>query len=530
METIQYVNITHRDKDEAIAHFNATSPRGSGEVLCETAEMTIPELVYLHRHGMSWRRLPIIDGKMDTNLLYIDLDNDPKIGNTHNRRPDPVNQPPNLTEEELTEILWDACAPIGPEGTNYIDWDFTESTTGKPFKYHLFVTLRDRVTSKDEYDRVMDDFEKRMEEAYKRLRKLPTSPVLRDTIHAPGHNVFAPSMAEVRHIGVCRVVGFDPRTGFIVANPEPHRADTKGEALKNSARERKVSFREVPPSWSKLAHLLRREGVLEREIIENPGADFNLGYCIHFLRKGKTKTTAKLTVGERDIHCYILTLALYGQARAYNLWMTRNGLADHRFTLNDMKLTLWKILKNSYEKGDEFSHEKFLRKLSELDSEYRGWSDESYVERFKMRDYKKKIARTRLDVQDATDQVIVEHTVGDRVIFSSVEERDAALAEFRVSRRSLVRLAGAKGLLVEVAGSTQGKRGRKAGVSWESLAAIGKIYEEEKLFRYTGKLGATERQWLHRNGYRVEKLKGFTSDAEGNHVEPIVAPGEVVTN
>lgn len=525
METIQYVNITHLKKQDAKDNFSATSPYGSGEVLCETAEMSIQELVYLHRHGMSWRRLPIIDRKMDTNLLYIDLDNDPKIGKGKNRKPDPVNPPPNLTKEELTEMLWEACAPTGPEGTNYIDWDFTSSTSGKPFKYHLFVTLRDRITNEDEYDRVMDDFEKRLEAAYMRLRNLSTSPVLRDTEHYPGHNVYAPSMKEVKHIGVCRVVGFDPKTGFIVANPEPHRAVTKKATLKKLAKQNLVPFREVPPSWSKLAHLLRKEGVLEREIIENPGADFNLGYCIHFLRKGKTKATAKLTVGERDTHCFILTLALYGQSRAYNLWMTRHGLADHRFTLQDMKLTLWKILKNSYEKGDEFSHDKFLRKLSELDTEYRAWSDENYVERFKMRDYKKNIARTRLDVQDATDRVIVEHTVGDRVIFSSVKDRDAALAEFRVSRWSLVRLAGAKGLVVEVAGSTPGKRGRKAGVTWESLAAIGKPYGST--FEYHGKLTSAQKKFVQRNGLTLKKLRanqGFTTDAEGEHVEPIGAP------
>lgn len=90
-----------------------------------------------------------------------------------------------------------------------------------------------------------------------------------------------------------------------------------------------------------------------------------------------------------------------------------------------------------------------------------------------------------------------------------------------------------KGLVLNVGRSTvstSGKRGRKAGVTWESLSAIGKPYGST--FEYHGTLTRAQRMFLSRRKFSAVKLRedqGFTADAEGNHVEPIVAPCEDVT-
>lgn len=542
METIQYVNITHIDKDEAKPDFMSTSSECGHARMC-TVTLPIESIVELHRRGATLKRLPFADNEMDTNLLYIDIDNDPKVGPKGQRVPDPVNPPPNLEEQDLEYILFHATRPRdGEESSPFTAWDYTGSTSQVPYKYHVFITLRDRVKSLDEYKRIRDDFELRMQAAFMNLRGVSTSPMFRDPDHSPRHCAYGPPAATVGPIEVFWLVfnGWSPDPNFpryITVAPRAHLQLTKERGYYDYTEPGTVLYREVPPTWSGLAKLLYHEGVLDREYLAEPGADFGLASSVYFLRPGKSKDTSKIPVGDRDNKCYITTMALYGQARAYNLWMDRHGLGDHKFTLEDMKWTLGRLLKRSYEDDNHFTHEKFIRLLEKTDKNYREWSDESYVDRFKRREYKRKAARTRTDVQDATDRIIVSHQDGDLVLFESASEMDAALAELRVSKSSLKRLARSKGLVIRVAGSTGstgstgGKRGRKAGVTWESLAAIGKPYGST--FEYHGTLTRAQRMFLSRRKFSAVKLRedqGFTSDAEGNHVEPSVAPGEDVTN
>ena len=536
METIQYVNITHRDKDEANKNFMSTS---SSEGLARFCTVTLPieSIVELHRRGATLKRLPFADNEMDTNLLYIDIDNDPKVGPKGQRVPDPVNPPPNLEEQDLEYILFHATQTReGEDSSPFTAWDYTGSTSQVPYKYHIFITLRDRVKSIDEYKRIRDEFDLRMQAAFMNLRGVTTAPMFRDPDHSPRHCAYGPPAATVGPIEVFWLVfnGWSPDPNFpryITVAPRPHLQLTIGRGYYDYAEPGTQSHREIPPTWSGLAKLLYHEGLLEREYLEEPGADFGLASSVYFLRPGKSKDTSKIPVGDRDNKCYITTMALYGQTRAYNLWMTRHGLADHRFTLEDMKWTLGRLLRRSYEDDSHFTHEKFIRLLDEREKEFGTWSDETYVNRFKRKEYKRKAARTRMDVQDATDRIIVSHQDGDLVLFESASERDAALAELRVSKSSLKRLARSKGLVIRVAGSTGstgstwGKRGRKAGVTWESLAAIGKPYGST--FEYHGKLTAAQKKFVQRNGLTLKKLRanqGFTTDAEGEHVEPIGAP------
>jgi hypothetical protein len=115
-------------------------------------------------------------------------------------------------------------------------------------------------------------------------------------------------------------------------------------------------------------------------------------------------------------------------------------------------------------------------------------------------------------VQDATDRIIVSHQDGDRVVFSDSKELKDELEKSKVSINSLRNMVRSKGLVLNVGrstGSTSGKRGRKAGVTWESLSAIGRIYEENssKVFRYSGTLTSAQKMFLSRNGVKTEKLK-----------------------
>ena len=538
METIQYVNITHIDKDKAKPDFESTSTEYGHARMC-TVTLPIEAVIELHRRGATIKRLPFADNEMDTSLLYIDIDNDPKVGPHGHRVPDPVNPPPNLTEDELKEILWYACAPRSQdEQTNYIDWDYTESTSKIPYKYHVFITLRNRVKSLDEYKRIRDDFELRMQAAFMNLRGVSTAPMFRDPDHSPRHCAYAPPTPTVEPIGVFWLVfnGWSPDPNFpryITVSPRPHLQLTKDRGYYDYTAPGTVLYREVPPTWSGLAKLLYHEGVLKREYLEEPGADFGLASSVYFLRPGKTKDTDKIPKGNRDNQCYITTMALYGQTRAYNLWMDRHGFADHKFTLEDMKRTLGRLLKRSYEDDNHFTYEKFIRLLEKTDKNYRDWSDESYVNRFKRKEYKRKAARTRMDVQDAIDQIIVSHQDGDRVLFSDSKELKDELEKSKVSINSLRNMVRSKGLVLNVGrstGSTSGKRGRKAGVTWESLSAIGKPYGST--FEYHGTLTRAQRMFLSRRKFSAVKLRedqGFTTDAEGKHVEPIVAPCEDVT-
>lgn len=515
METIQYVNITHRDKDEAKAHFISTSSETGHARVC-TVTVPIETVVELHRRGATLKRVPFDDDNMDTALLYIDIDNDPKVRNDRkgkDERPwknDPSNPPPNLTESDLDYILHHAVQPRPGENVSpYAAWDYTGSTSQVPFKYHVFITLRNRVKTLAEYKRLVEDFELRMQAAFMNLRHVPGAPMFHDPAHSPRHCAYAPPTQTVEPIGVYWVMfngaSKDPNAPWYTTfSPRPHLQLTKiRQYYDYSAPVENRLRREVPPRWSGLARLLHREGVLEREILEEPGADFGMASSIHFLRNGKKKDTSKIPVGARDKMCYITTMALYGQARAYNLWMTQHGYADRKFTIEDLKWTLGKILKKSYEEGDSFTHAKFVRMLDNLERQYGCWSDAEYVEKYKRKECKKKIARTRMDLAQAADKVIVDHQQGDRVVFENKEEMGAALSDAMVSLRSVQRMARCQGLVVEVVGG--GKRGRKPGVTWESLAAIGKRYGST--FEYRGKLTPAQTKFVQRQGLTLKKLK-----------------------
>ena len=539
METIQYVNITHTSKDDAKPDFMSTSSECGHARMC-TATLPIEAIIELHRRGATLKRVPFANNEMNTNLLYIDIDNDPKVKKDGIWVPDPVNPPPNITEDELKEILWYACAPTRPEEqTNFIDWDYTESTSKIPYKYHIFITLRERVKTLDEYKRIMDEFELRLQAAFMNLRGVTTAPMFHDPNHHPRHCAYAPPTPTVAPIGVFWLVfnEWSPDPNFpryITVAPRPHLQLTKDRDYYDYTEPGTVLYRDIPPTWSGLARLLYHEGLLEREYLEEPGADFGLASSVYFLRPGKTKDTDKIPVGNRDNQCYITTMALYGQTRAYNLWMDRHGLGEHKFTLEEMKRTLVRLLKRSYADDNHFTHEKFIRILEKMDKDYGEWSDESYVNRFKRKEYKRNAARTRMDIQDATDRIIVSHQNGEVVSFSDSTELKDELEKLKVSINSLRRMVRSKGLVLSVGrstGSKSGKRGRKAGVTWESLSAIGKPYGST--FEYHGKLTSAQKKFVQRNGLTLKKLRanqGFTSDAEGKHVEPIVAPWKMGTN
>ena len=364
METIQYVNLTHRDKKEALDHLTqAAIGTHFGARLC-TAELSFEEIVDNHRKGMTFRRLPVIGDTMaGTSMLILDLDNDPK---NPDGTPDRQNPPPNLLQDELEEMLFMAR----------LDGEITASTSGNPYKWHVFIRVPKTITSRDEYDRAVDDAERRLEIAFMELRGIKSSPVLRDRKLTVNTTIFAPCQQETSIVAIGNI-RFDPSRGYYSDTPECHLLRTiahpEPRYCKSSASTGNPC-RDIPPRWSGLARLLHREGVLEREILEEPGADFGLASSIHFLRPGQTKETTKITVGNRDNRCYITTMALYGQARAYNLWMTQHGYADIKFTLEDMKWTLGKILRKSYEDDNRFTHAKFIGMLDNLDRQYGCWT------------------------------------------------------------------------------------------------------------------------------------------------------------
>ena len=510
METIQYVNLTHTSKGDAKEHkTQAAIGTQYGARFC-TVDLSFEDIVEHHRKGMTFRRLPVLDdGRMSTNMLILDLDNDPK---NNDGTPDLVNPKPDLLWEELSEMLFRA----------QLDGEITRSTSGDPYKWHVFIKVPNTITSRAEYDWNIEDAERRLEAAYMELRGLTSSPVLRDRKLTVNSTVFAPCQKETAPIVIGNIM-FDPVCGYYSVTPRCHLERTKEHPEPRyceSSEKAESAYRDIPPRWSGLAKMLYREGILERECLEEPGADFNFAGCIHFLRKGKTKESFKIPIGERDYQCNLTMMSLYGQARAYNLWLDQHGLGIHKFTLEDMRHTLSKILSKSYEEGDTFTHEKFLSKLEKTYRQYECISDSEYVNNNGLSWFKRKVSRTHADTADAASRVIVEHQDGDRVVFGSIEEREAVLKERGVSLSSIRRLAKSMGLSLSVVsragGNNKGKAGRPTSISLESLSAIGKI--NGSVFEYSGKLGGNEKKWLQRHGYRIKKLKethGATTDAGG---------------
>lgn len=512
METIQYFTLTHTSKDEALAHKKQADGRRVGPCRFSTQEMDFDEIVELHGRGMTIRRLPVMDkgpaaGRMLTSFLILDIDNKPS---KDNKIPEP-----NITEDELMEMLW----------FSGLDGKFTISTSGLPYKYHLFIRVNEQVTSKNRYDALVDDAENRLEAAFRDIRGT-MCPLLRDPKLTANSILYAPCTESVEPIGPVRIRyngGPDKRKfyGYYADIPPTHLELTKDypEPRYSLPTDNAVmADRTVPPRWSSLARMLRLEGLIVLEKLDNPGADFNLAGAMRFLRKGKTKESEKLQLGERDNMCSWAMLAVYGQARSYNLWMDQHGLGEHKFSLEDMKRTLNTILSNSYVQFDSFTHEKFLRQLEERYQRFEHMSDSEYVDTYKISESKREVAKTRMYVVTTVESIISSRTSDGKVVFQSTDERDEVLKDADVSLSTLRNMAKAKGLSIEIANS--GKRGRKAGVSWESLSVIGKIYEEgeNRVFRYTGKLCSAQKMFLMRNGVKTEKLKekhGATSVAGG---------------
>lgn len=488
METIQYIDRTHATKEDARRNKVAADRMDPGGPRFRSAVISFDDLVENHRKGMSFRLMPTNYEGWNTSTVLIDIDNSEDDGNTIGR--------PNITAGELERMI----DLTGLRGR------FTQSTSGSPYKWHIFIDIGVQVYSEEEYYSFRKVAEDALERAFREIRGVDVCPHLSDPKFGVNSFMYAPCVEEPGDFTVSSLT-FDPSTmtyGFTVS--EPHAEITKkNPVLRTEVADSEFNYRMVPLTLPGFARWLVVNGLLEEEKVEGLRCHFHITNALKYMRPGKSKSEVPVCEGERYTSFSAFMLKLYSQARAYNLWLDEHGHPDHKFSYYEIRDSFSSYIRNAYEEGSGFTYEEMLANLDNVHHRYGNLSDSDYLELPDVKKYStgRHSARTRNFTKCAALSVIDKFAQGDSVVFPSESERDAALAEAGVSLRTIKSKAKEQGMAVKVASGA--KRGRKAGISLEGLTAIGKF--NGSTFCYYGRLPAAEKKFLQRRGYKVAKME-----------------------
>lgn len=523
-EQIQYATQTHTTKDEAVLNkkkADGAYRTSDDDPLFAIHNVTFDELVDLHEKGMGFRRLPLeCDlSRPGSRIIVIDIDNG---------RPEDKWRP-DITPDDL-DSMFAAIKEVrlGSKHFTIIAVRRTKSTSGKQYKYHIFILVDKPIYSAEEYTRIHEEIEAMLNAQFKRLRNIPETEVI--------PRLTDPKCKSINwfFFGVCQ----DESRKFLLSHHEftsnliPYEVlDEEHLEITDKRRHKEQpkpcvkqlpysledwKAKTVPTSTSGLVAFLQKRGISDSTTIE---VEYAFRATLPYnMKKGGSKEAQCVPEGNRWNSVSIFAIKLYSVWRSCNLYLSAHGYEV--FTEEELIRSYSEYVNRAFERTWDFDLEKAKVSIRELISKFRGATDREYCDKYKRYACKKgRIVRnlieddrplqTLLRCKDhcqIVTKTIVEQFGNDyRVTFPSRTTMLDILKERLISEsafRKHLMLLG-----YSLAFNTMVKSGRPKGSSTTSTedAVMTKGTIIDGVFHYRGSLTSAERQFLFRKRLKVKK-------------------------
>lgn len=523
-EQIQYVTQTHTTKDEAILNkkkADGSKRTSDDDPLFAIHEVTFDELVNLHEKGLGFRRLPLESdlSKPGRRIIVIDIDNG---------RPDDKWHP-DITPNEVDLILAATKeVKLGSKHFAIIAFRRTKSTSGKQYKYHIFILVDKPIFSAEEYTRIHEELEAVLNAQFKKLRNIPKTDII--------PRLTDPKCKSINwfFFGVCQHQSqklllshyeFDSSHIQHYVPDEEHLEITDKrrhkEKPKLCVKQLPYSFEEwkarmVPTSTSGLVEVLQKRGISDSTTIEVEFAfRASLPYNMH---KGGSKAINYVPEGKRWTSVGIFAIKLYSVWRSCNLYLSTHGYDV--FSEEELVNSFTQYVNRAFEHTCDYNLSDALASIHQVIKKFRVASDREYCDKYKRYACKKgRIIRnliedkrplqTTLRCKDhcrIVTKTIIEQFCHDyKVTFPSRTIMLEILRERLISESAFRKHLALLGYTLVFV--TKVKAGRPRGSNSTSIedAVMAKGTVIEEIFHYQGRLTSAERQFLFRKGYKVKK-------------------------
>lgn len=523
-EQIQYVTQTHTTKDEAVLNkkkADGTNRSSDDDPLFAIHDVTFDELVNLHEKGMGFRRLPLeCDlSRPGRRIIVIDIDNGRPEDKWH----------PDIAPDDLDSML-SAIKEVrlGSKHFTIIAFRRTKSTSGKQYKYHIFILVNKPIYSAEEYTRIHEEIEAMLNAQFKRLRNIPETEVI--------PRLTDPKCKSINwfFFGVCQ----DESRKFLLSHHEFTPNLIPYEVLdeehleitdKRRHKERPKPYvkqlpysledwkaRTVPTSTSGLVEFLQKQGISDSTTIE---VEYAFRATLPYnMKKGGSKKVQCVQEGNRWNSVNIFAIKFYSVWRSCNLYLSTHGYDV--FTKNDLINSFTQYVNKAFESTWDYDLNKALASIHHLYQKFEDATDREYCDKYKRYACKKgRIVRNLIEderplqtllrcknhCQIVTKTIVEQFGLDSKVTFPSRTTMLEILSERLISESAFRKHLMLLGYTLTF--NTKVKAGRPTGSNKSSTEDIvmTKGTVVDGVFRYRGCLTSAERQFLFRKGLKVKK-------------------------
>jgi len=519
MEQLQYLDWTHTKKDDALLHKKLANPKhrkSSEDPAFHTTFFSFDHLVALHRNGMTFRRLPYKadDAETETQFLFMDIDDD-KIPSFAN----------HITETELETIL---------EAEFPGNWTITPSTSRTPYNYHVFIFLTQPIPcTLKSYEKKHDQVETALCKRFRDLRHIPagtkhfyiTDPAGR----SPMQTFYGCSQPDEHKITLMATEIDDDTGRFVYREPAAHleRSEKRPTPLPANVSYSSMPYtlsewkaRTVPTNPTNLVRLLQEAGDIESGKIE---MQYAFKAWLPYMKKGATKGSSSIPIGERNNRITLFGLQLYNVFRATNLFLSQHDITP--FTQEELVTSFGDYISRAYQESFDFNIHQYLAWFKNYAKFYDSrYSDAEWCEKWAKyairRGRRKNLLeddrplktgfRTKDFCREETAKILKKFTTGDHIAtFNTRAELLDVLKEYDVSPKTFDKHKNDMGYTVKFkvgpGGSRQGS-GRRPTISLDDILKRihGKVNGDT--VTYTGTLEAKDRLWLSRQDFHVKHV------------------------
>lgn len=523
-EQIQYVTQTHTTKDEAVLNkkkADGANRSSDDDPLFAIHDVTFDELVNLHEKGMGFRRLPLeCDlSKPGRRIIVIDIDNGRAEDKWH----------PDITPDDL-DSMFAAIKEIRLGSKHFVIIAFrrTKSTSGKQYKYHIFILVDRPIYSAEEYTRIHEEIEALLNAQFKKIRNIPDS--------EPIPRLTDPKCKSINwfFFGVCQTESrkfllshneYTPNLIPYEVPDEEHLEITDKrrhkEQPKPCVKQMPYSLDEwqarmVPTSTSGLVAFLQKRGISDSTTIE---VEYAFRATLPYnMKKGGSKKDQCVQEGNRWNSVGIFAIKLYSVWRSCNLYLSAHGYEV--FTEAELVDSFTQYVNKAFERTWDYDLEKAKVSIRELISKFRGATDREYCDKYKRYACKKgRIVRNLIEddrplqtllrcknhCQIVTKTIVEQFGLDSKVTFPSRTTMLDILKERLISESAFRKHLMLLGYTLTF--NTKVKAGRPTGSSNSSTEDVVKTKGTvvDGVFRYRGSLTSAERQFLFRKGLKVKK-------------------------
>lgn len=523
-EQIQYVTQTHTTKDEAVQNkkkADGAYRTSDDDPLFAIHDVTFDKLVDLHEKGMGFRRLPLESdlSRPGRRIIVIDIDNGRPEDKWH----------PDITPDDL-DSMFAAIKEIQLGSKHFVIIAFrrTKSTSGKPYKYHIFILVDRPIYSAEEYTRIHEEIEAMLNAQFKRLRNIPETEVI--------PRLTDPKCKSINwfFFGVCQTESrkfllthheFTPSLIPYEVPDEEHLEITDKRRHKEQPKQcvKQLPYsledwkaRTVPTSTSGLVAFLQKRGISDSTTIE---VEYAFRATLPYnMKKGGSKEAQCVPEGNRWNSVNIFAIKFYSVWRSCNLYLSTHGYDV--FTETELVDSFTQYVNKAFESTWDYNLEKAKASIHELISKFRGATDREYCDKYKRYACKKgRIVRNLIEDErplqtllrcknhcQIVTKTIVEQFGNDyRVTFPSRTTMLDILKERLISESAFRKHLALLGYTLVFV--TKVKSGRPKGSSTISTedTVMTKGTVVDGVFRYRGSLTSAERQFLFRKGLKVKK-------------------------